>query len=402
MKEIAYELQGIARVVVRCHADLRAESTEEGALTGKVSGRDAVSLTRKEDTLVVVCLDDAWLRFPRQAALEIEKVGGDAYMQDLPNLKLLGKVGGDLVAQGFDMLSIQHVGGDCLLRNVSSVVTIAKVGGDLLVDRIGLDCLVDSVGGDADIRRIGGELTVRAGGDISLRQDALYGKPATLKAGGDLQLYLPEVMDATLDLTSQGHEIEVDFSDEQVTYEQRFLQLVRGSGAAMINAMAGGDLSVCNHGWEMSELDEEFDHFDDEWELDFSNLISQRILGGLESDKMERAAKKAAERAEQAVQRATERMQAAMRRVEARTAGMAAEYGSHPVWPVPPTPPSPPIRPARPAAPKAASEPAVDVPAEAANPALDTERDLVLQMLKEKKISVDEAERLLDALDKAE
>jgi len=109
---------------------------------------------------------------------------------------------------------------------------------------------------------------------------------------------------------------------------------------------------------------------------------------------------------EEAMRRADERIAAAMKRVEDRTRAMNRDGVIPPIPPVgrprksiltpePPTPPGPPA-PAKPATPPMSptGRPAKAVVSE-------EERMLILTMLQEKKITAEEAAKLLEALERS-
>jgi len=132
--------------------------------------------------------------------------------------------------------------------------------------------------------------------------------------------------------------------------------VVLGSGGAAINLQAEGDVMVTSResDWESAA---EFD-FGGSWPLpdDFSERINRRV--------------------QEATKRATMRAEAAARRVEERVHQQHARRFSFNWTPGHPVPPVPPVE-----------------------PVSDEERMTILRMLQEKKITAEEAEKLLSALE---
>jgi hypothetical protein len=213
-------------------------------------------------------------------------------------------------------------------------------------------------------------------------------------------------VDAELDLQGSSFEsIRVDFPGVEPLEEGSRRKVVLGSGAAKIQMIAGDDLIVTSRAdewksladFDSGSLDELFERsFDDigrGWEDMFERGIPG-IPGNLHeriSEKVHKAEAAARARAhgdraqrqvEAAMRRAEEKMRAAERRSQFISIGGRHTGGRGPIPPIPPIPPVPPIP-----------------PAQRSEPVSDEERLTILKMLQEKKISLQDAEKLLAALE---
>jgi len=167
-------------------------------------------------------------------------------------------------------------------------------------------------------------------------------------------------------LSMQGDKIDVDWPDVENQEDVTERVLVLGEGAAKISLNAGGDIRVTNNA-EAGNSAEEFGNFAG-MNFDWSGF-GERI-----SRQVEQATARAAKRAEEAarrVERHAER-QARRWRGNVKVGRWNWEMGPHGV----PTPPSPP-----------------------SEPVAEEERLVVLKMLAEKKITAEQAEQLLSALE---
>jgi hypothetical protein len=182
---------------------------------------------------------------------------------------------------------------------------------------------------------------------------------------------------ANVTLSMQGDEIDVDWPgvENQEDVTQRVLTL--GDGSAKITLSAGGDVRVTNKA-DAGESAEEFGNFaglNFDWS-GFGEMISRKV---------ERATGQAARRAEEAARRAEKLAGEAARRAERHAERHARrwkgnvgvgrwnwDFNSQNI----PTPPSPP-----------------------SEPVAEEERMAILKMLQEKKITAEQAEQLLNALE---
>jgi hypothetical protein len=194
-------------------------------------------------------------------------------------------------------------------------------------------------------------------------------------------------VDAELSLQGGSMEsIRVDFAGVEPGETGMTRQVKLGSGAAKIRLTAGDDLIVTSQAdewqsladFDSSGLDEMFPGNFPGIPADFHERIAQRVQEATQramraAEQGQRHSDRAQRRVEAAMRRAEEKMRAA----ERRTRFMGVVVGRRPAAPIPPVAPPVPV----------------------SEPVSDAERLTVLKMLQDKKISLQDAEKLLAALE---
>jgi hypothetical protein len=188
-----------------------------------------------------------------------------------------------------------------------------------------------------------------------------------------------------LDLSSGASDIRISVKDQKLSVEQEDYVFSMGTGARAVRARAGGDIVVSDEPFEVDRIEHEFEHMRVRWSGRSSRHDPQEHFQDLEH--------RIHRQTERATRRAEERVKAAMERVERHSRFREQAFGKlgsligfaaqsrQPEPPVPPTPPSMPNE------------------MERSSQVTNDERMLVLKMLQEHKITVDEAENLLAALE---
>jgi hypothetical protein len=386
--------------------DLRVAGWDRSELMAKTDG-NTLDLASSADPITISCDGDLILYLPRSADLQVENVAGDASLQALHGPLTLGPVAGDLTVNDLGPVTLGTVDGDVSLRNIGAL-NAENISGDFVLRGGQGVCAVDSIGGDASLREvddmvtiqnIGSDLYVRnvrggvsvtAGADVALYIDPQPGKTYDVTAGDDLIVRLAPETNVRLRLEAGSPEsIHVEFPGVEVPEDCSDCKIVIGEetkGMAEMLLKAGDDLLVTSHAdpWE-SAADFGVGMGDSpDWPLppDFSERINRRVQAALERAQVH--LEDANQRAESAGRRASAKIEAAMRRAEAkaRAAEVRARRGHVNVnvgrwnWDLTP-----------------------HEAVQTAPPASDEERLIILKMLQDKKISVEEAERLLAALE---
>jgi hypothetical protein len=372
-------------IIVKASGDLFLQGETQMEVRFQ-SSEDRIKVNQSNDTLYVETHASLDLVVPRNIPVIVEKTGGSAFIQDLDQSLVIQKIGGDLAMRRIGALRLDKVGGSCLIEDVNQPVSIQKVGGDLTLHHAAAPIQIGSVGGSGNIHMIGGgALEVRAGGDLRVYVDTVEG-PLSLRAGGEVELYLPPAVNANVTLDSGAESIELILNNQASknyqSIEERHQEFKLGEGGPQIDVRTSSDLRLSDEEKKPEPISDELDRRENAWKDARDRRGSFSWSGGFGFDRNSAWADMISRRAQEAAQRAEHRAHAAMRRTEEQIR-VAAEremrrsevrFGRG--MPTPPSPPPPPM-------PKVTEQ----------------ERLMVLEMLRENKITVEQAEKLLAALE---
>lgn len=403
MSQNIFPIHDNTTIVLKMHADLDLQGWERADASAVCRHRNLKVMQGEGGRLHIVCTDDCVLSLPKHVNILIETVGGDLNVRDLDQPLSIRHVGGDLTVLDVVALEVDKVGGDAAIYDIPGMVAVRRVGGDLMVFHLGAGLRAD-VGGDAELGGLPGDVQMRAGGDIELSLTQVSGQPVYLHAGGDIDLHVPSNIQANLNASCGGMDIDLALNGKSTHYEQGTLHLQLGQGGSELNLSAGGDISLSDEPMDENDFKDEMIELEDEWKDRLEDLEDEdeRPMGGY--DAFERDGYFSAPDREELSRQINERVSQAMSRVEEAMRKMndrLAQKGVRVVVPpVPPTPPAPPVPPVpgnqAPWNPPDAQAFAADE-TPAGGPS-DDERQIILRMLQEKKISAEEADELLRAL----
>jgi hypothetical protein len=352
--------------------DLRLTGREGTGLEAQASPRGELTAVSVGNRIEVSCRSACLIFLPAGAQVEAEMVGGDVRVIGLDGSLKLGTVGGDLSLRRVGSVSLERIGGDLVVHRASGELEAGWVGGDADVDQIGGAVRLQVVGGDLRVNRVQGALQAMVGGDASLHLSPPAGTTTTLRAGGDISCRLAEEASLRLTLRAGGDLRAAVAGEREHTPDGLVIRL--GEAQAVAELTAGGDLWLrpeagAGEAERESYLGEDF-HAHVQAQVDAAMAEVEAGLEklsagafGFDSERVGGRVRRAMERAQRRAARARERAAARSGRPR-RPADF--DFG--------------PFRPAKPAA-------------------SEEERLSVLQMLEQGSISVEEAERLLQALE---
>jgi hypothetical protein len=372
-------------IIVKASGDLFLEGQEAGEVHFK-SSESRIRVHQANDTLYVETHASMDLTVPRRNNVIVEKVGGSGFVQDLSGSLLVQKIGGDLAMQRLGSVRIDKVGGNCLIVGVSDGLTVGKIGGDLSMRTVMGPVLINTIGGDGDLQ-VGMVETMeaRAGGDIRVYISEAVNQKALIRAGGDAEIFLPSNARAQFSLNSGGETVSLNLTRQAETIQESIdvhnYEFKLGEGGAQFEVMAGGDIRISDEMIEPEAIVSELERREEAWKESRDRRGSPSWSGGFGFDRSSAWAEMVSRRAQEAARRAEQRTQAAMRRTEeqisqAAEREMRRSWAGMPPIPQPPSPQRPPVE-----------------------RVTEQERLMVLQMLQENKITVEQAEKLLEALE---
>ncbi len=325
---------------------------------------DELTLQHNGETVSFSCTDDVSLRVPRDASLSIERVGGDMALRGVLGSIKINEIDNDLSMRDVANVSIETIKADFSLRGAKGNLAVKSVGGDVSIRDVEGNIALDSVADDLALRGARGNVKVNVGEDVVVYLEPKADSAYSITAGDDILLVLKPTANVTLSMN--GDEIDVDWPGIENQDDITERVLVLGDGSSKISLNAGGDIRVTSDA-EAGNSAEDFGNFagmNFDWS-GFGERISRQV--------------------EQATARAAKRAEEAARRVERHAKRHAGRWGGNVKagrwnWemgpkgvPIPPSPPSEPVA--------------------------EEERLAVLKMLAEKKITAEQAEQLLSALE---
>lgn len=329
--------------------------------SAKISGvKSQIDVTKVFGNLVLFDIDTAI----------VEKVGGNFSVSKAAGRVQVEKVAGNLTVEDVDTFICEKVGGSCQIKNVSGKLEIQKAGGKFLGESIGNLVGGTKVGGSFTARGIQFSGDLNVGGRIKLI-NASFTNNQNIRAGGSIDVTLAEDQkNFIFKLRSGDGKIRIKVQEDDVEHRGGTYEYQIGQGEMMVTLASGGRVSLT----DQVDLEEEIvgdlsDQFEFE-ESAFDEMIRSRVDS-------------ATKMAEVKVKSAEIRLEQIREKLE-KQRGIDLDFGfgesekkvRHPETPIPPV--------KRPTGKKGAT---------------DEERLMILQMLQDKKISVEEAETLFRALE---
>lgn len=325
---------------------------------------EELRVSRDGDKVNVFCSDDLSLRVPKAASVFIGKIGGDASVRSLMGDIELKEVSGDLSLRDVNSVAVETVHADFSLRGAKGHLFIKSANSDVSIRDVDGNVTLETVADDLALRDVRGNVSAKVAEDVVMYLNPQAGNTYSVTAGDDILLVMPPKANATLTLNADEINIEWKGIEEDEDATSRVVML--GDGSATINLNAGGDIRVTNQA-DAGESAEDFGNFAGvgmDWS-GFGERISRRV--------------------DQATQRAQRKIDEAARRIEQKTRDAERrttrgkgflEVGRW-NWDF---------------APKG-------VPMPNKTQVSDEERLAILKMLQEKKITAEEADKLLSALE---
>jgi len=400
--------------------DLNIKGWERPAIALKSSLDNEFIIEESPERITIESPHDCIIYIPHKAQLEAQLIEGDARFKSLDGTILVGEVRGDLILRDSTLTQIGFVRGDFSAKRIHSNLVIDTIDGDASIDDINGLVAIDTTRGDLLLRRVSGGITVSAAGDIDAAFAPVPWQAYELNAGGDLFCRIPADTNADIDITSKSGVIHLQTSQNPHTLTENSTRFTIGEGGTSIRLEAGGEITLIDrisgrdgtsakNGDLISEINDMTENIIervagqigsgfDTLENDLDSHIS-RNPAGAESGALpereteefrlqieraranaEKQAKAAAKRAQRKLQK---RLEAARKKALRKAKTSAARKARKKrrktgvgIW-------------------KIGANPLPDD----SEPVSDEERMMVLQMLQENTISLEQAEKLLAALE---
>lgn len=370
---------------------------------------DNITLEESDDVVRLSCRSDCTVRLPHETSLQVGSAKGAVRAKLLHDQINIGDVHGHVDLRDVSDVNIEKVYGHLRARRVAGDLTVPLVKGNVTLRSVSGSCLLENVKGNIDLRDVDGNIETSVKGNARLRLSNLSGSNYIVEADGNIHCRIPQDANVVLDITSEAEVIRVKIPEASQTITQKEYTLTLGNEQASMKLSAKGNVYIsASETWEEREADEAYTplpedfgdqiakqveaQIDEQMEMmnrhlneHFDRLSESISKSGLSEEEMERIMEQARVKNERASVRAQEKMrraqikmerklEATRRRSEMRAKSASRKGRTKGSWSVKiPTPPTDPVS--------------------------EEERMMILRMLEQKKISPEEAEELLTALE---
>jgi DUF4097 and DUF4098 domain-containing protein YvlB len=417
MKKSSFQTSEKPKINLEISGNLSVKGWDESQVVVKYTSPDDFTVESQEDEIRITCESNCNLRIPYDSIVNAGKLDGDAVFKAVEGEISIDRVAGNLALRSVGQVNVGVANGNLTAKNVDGSLNLISCDGNVMVRDIKGDFLTqEDISGNLTLKEIDGNAKARANGNVTVNLDPSPVSTYEFQAEGNLTCRLPSDASVNVSITS-GEKVKVKIPNVEVPSRITTpFDLVLGEGDASLTMSASGNVTLSSRppDWNMgafevgigdeyehladtldeeisAQIDAQMEMMEEEMQIQFDNLSTSLDTTGLSPEEAERIAQRTRKATERANQRAQEKMRraqekmhrkldAARRRAERRT--RAAERAAR-------------DRRRRPESPTWSSSPARAV----SEPVSEEERLMILQLLEQGKVTTEEAEQLLAALE---
>jgi hypothetical protein len=400
-------------VTIEADVDLNVKGWNEPEVLVKTSaGKQEDILNTSENSIRVHCFDDCTVYIPLEAKVNVQVVGQDASLKSLKGELAIDQVGRDLTLRDVSTITVGAVGRDITAKRIHGDFKVESVGRGVIVRNVDGQFAAETIGAHLHLQEVSEGVSAQVGGNTEVTLAPVAWQAYSIKAAGDINCRLSEDANALITITSGANQIRVKLPHHSGSYQEHSKSFTLGEGGAPVTLAAGGSVLLQTNESDWRSIAE--GDFDIDIDADLENITSNieqqvseqiksqleaieqqldaqlaglsSVLGNASLSEEERSRINLAENIRAKVNR---KIEAARHKVRRKAARFAADMEPpRPfTWPVPPAPPMPPMSP-------------ICSPI-ASDPVSNEERLMILNMLEAGKITAEDAEQLLTALEGA-
>jgi hypothetical protein len=357
------------KIFIKAHATLDVEGWGNPELSIETD-LNVQKIRREEEGLFLLFVDDAAVKVPEDADIVVQKANGNARIRNVSGDLAVNSVSGNLAVQQAGNVNISRISGNCLVQNLKGRLDIHGVGGNLK----GKDCFgqvkADRISAGVELYSLHAGAEIRSMGDIHLSFLSESEQPVYLRSTASIYLNLPFELNAEMKVKSNAQLTELVIGDRKEKIHHRKHVLLVGEGKRKYELVAGGKVRVVAEQIEDNEIIKLFEELETLWEE-----LGRERLARREAEKEDDGAEEEREFdvTQEEMKIAEERVQQALEQVENRLQSMGYD---------------------------ANQDSTITMEDQTqGNGDLTGERLIIMRLLGENKISIEDADKLLEALE---
>ncbi len=403
-------------ITLNVSGNLSVKGWDKLEVMAKSASSEDLVLDAQGDVISINCRSNCSLRVPYKADFQDSHIKGEASFKSLEGELSIAQISGNLLLRSVDSAKIGTVHGNLSAKNIDGSIALNECQGNVSVRDIQGNLVIENIiAGNLTLKEIDGNAQAQARGNMIIELDPSPERSYFFQAKGNLSCRLPA--DASLEVNIlRGSNIRVKIPEVEVPSRiETPFELVLGEGDAKLTIEASGNVNLASRpaDWDVGEfefeLGEDFDIFAESLNEQISTQIEAQMEAieeelqhqldalsfslektALSAEQAERIADRAREAGERASRRAQEKIRRSQEKMQRKleAARLRAERKAHAAERAArdrrrrPEPSVPPVAPRR-----------------VSEPASDEERLMILKLLEQGKVTPEEAEQLLTALE---
>jgi DUF4097 and DUF4098 domain-containing protein YvlB len=205
---------------------------------------DSYQSKQKGTRLQVSSTNDLIIHLPHNLPVQVKSVHGDTTLRGIASDLDLASVSGDLSLRDVGSITIKTLQGELLASRIQGVLRGDSIAGDCLVEDVQGQVELKSVAGDIQLEKVDGGIDIQASGDGLIDFHPVPWQAYSFQVKGDLAVTMPYDSDADLTIESGGEDInlfpgKLDLKLKQKKYEHHL-----GEGGTPIKLIAGSKVFV--------------------------------------------------------------------------------------------------------------------------------------------------------------
>lgn len=369
-------------ISINCKKSVLVRAWDNDQVEAKYPGNKECHFNLDSNVLDIEAKSYLIVSVPKNIQFVIERIYGNLETVGELGKILVENVSGNCSIQSAESLTIENVSGNCKLGCITTNANIRNVGGNLnfVVENGVLS--INGVGGNLSGKANHISLSTSVGGNLKIMTNRFDGRENQLRAGGSIKLNISDLENTVINAKAGGI-ASINYQDGSEKFTNGKFEKKFGNGEQVVQLKAGGNIKISDEEADF-EVNHNFGSADDVYVDEIERKFETRALqsSGFDFSDLFDIEGEIGERIREKTQMADEKIQKAMEKME-RKFSFKEELGI----PRPPRPPRPPVEP-QPRAPKS-------------SPISTEEKMMILHMLQDKKITAEEADRLLRALEQS-
>ena len=251
-------------IMVRAHGNLDVKGWERSEV-GIVTDINVQKVRHEKKLLRLLFVEDCELTIPDSGSLIVERVSGNVRIQDLHNNLSIMRVQGKLALRNVGDVSVSRVSEDCLLENVNGKIEMMRIGDTLKGKNVSASLKAERVSGKVILHNLGSQVEIRADDSIEVSLAQMNRENVYLRSSDNVRLHLPLNPDAALQVRSGGESIEFNTGDVKKKIKESRCELRVGAGEQKVVIEAGDRVIVTGEVLDENEIIRLFDELDTLW-----------------------------------------------------------------------------------------------------------------------------------------
>ncbi len=243
MERYLFETSEFPKITVeKIEGSLRIKGWDKNTFRIDTDLPDSAEIDQEGNTFTVNSKSSCLFRVPLESELIIENITGDLVVKSLENSLTIETVDGQVILKGVGPTLLENVNGNFSSKQIEGNLKIETANGNVMIRDVEGELILEDGKGNFNFSGISQNIDINTEGNATVTLEPEFDGAYNISVGGDMIFHLESTINANVEFVSHSESIRINTRDLKEIVSEKEYEINSDQAECKISLEAKGDI----------------------------------------------------------------------------------------------------------------------------------------------------------------